>query len=191
MRPEDHLFMARTHLREIPAAAPPPGCLLRTYRPGDELPWLALIRAAYGGAWGEETFERCVRSDEAFRPERLILAESAGRLAGTAGAFQKLTYGDQTGYMHMLAVHPDSQGLGIGSALLSRCLEYFRDQGWLNAVLDTDRHRLPAIRLYLRYGFLPLPETADELDEWRRILPALGYAGMVERLRQGVVASNK
>ncbi len=188
MRPEDHLFMARTHLREISPAAPPPDCLLRTYRPGDEIPWLALVRAVYGGKWGEDTFERCVRADEAFRPERLFLAESAGRLVGTAGAFQKLAYGDQTGYVHMLAVEAESQGKGIGSALLARCLEYFRDMGWRNAVLDTDRHRLPAIRLYLRSGFLPLPETLDELEEWRRILPALGYAGMAERLRQGVVA---
>ena len=122
MRPQDHLFMARTHLREIPAAPLPAGCLARTYRSGDEIPWLALIRAAYGGEWGEDAFERCVRSDEAFRPERLLLAESAGRVVGAAGAFQKLLYGDRTGYVHMMAVSPDAQRRGLGAALLCRCL---------------------------------------------------------------------
>lgn len=187
MPAQDHLFMARTHLRDIPAAILPEGCLLRPYRPGDEAGWLALIRAAYGGEWGDDAFERCVGSDESFRPGRLILAESGGRIVGTVGAFQKLLYGDRTGYVHMMAVHPDRQRRGLGAALLCRCLAQFRDAGWRDAVLDTEQRRLPAIRLYLRHDFLPLPETPDELDAWRRILPPLGYDAMAERLRQGVV----
>lgn len=187
MLPRDHLFMARTHLRDLPFAPAPGGFALRTYRSGDEIAWLALIRAAYGGEWGDDAFERCVRSDETFRPERLILAESGGGIVGAVGAFQKLIYGEHTGYVHMLAVGPGFQRRGLGAALLSRCLTRFRDEGRREAVLDTEQGRLPAIRLYLHFGFLPLPETPDELDAWRRILPPLGYARMAERLRQGVV----
>lgn len=189
MPSQDHLFMARVHLRDIPSAQPPPGCELRTYRPGDEAAWLALIRAAYGGEWGDDSFERCVRADEAFRPDRLILAESDGRIVATVGAFQKLLYGDRTGYVHMMAVSPDWQRRGLGAALLCRCLEMFRDADWRDAVLDTEQGRLPAIRLYLRFGFLPLPETPEELDAWRRILPPLGYAPLAQRLKQGVVCA--
>lgn len=178
-----HLFMVRPHLRQVPAPAPPEGVTLRSFRYGDEQEWLEVIQSAYGGTWAADTFERCVRSDEAFRPARLLMAVAGGRIVGVAGAFQKAIHGDRTGYIHMMAVRPEFQRKGIGGALVRGCLAYFRDQGWRDAVLDTDASRLGAVRLYLAHGFLPFAETPEEMATWRETLGEVGHAEMAQRLR--------
>lgn len=178
-----HLFMMRPHLRGIPTPAPPPDVTLRTFRYGDESDWLEVIQSGYGGLWSADAFERCVRSDEAFRPERVLMAVGGGRILGVVGAFQKIIHGDRTGYIHMMAVRREHQRRGIGAALLRRGLEYFRDQAWLNAVLDTDASRLPAVRLYLDHGFLPFPETVEEMETWRSALTELDRREMAQGLR--------
>jgi len=175
--------MLRPHLRDLLPPAPPAGVTLRSFRAGDEAAWLDVIRAGYGGEWAPDTFERCIRSDESFRPERLQLAERNGRLIGVAGAFHKVIHGDHAGYLHMMAVRPEERRSGIGTALLRACLASFREQGRREVVLDTDASRLPAVRLYLRHGFLPFPETAAEMESWRGVLAEAGYGGIIKRLR--------
>jgi mycothiol synthase len=163
--------MRRAELEGVPEPVLPDGVFaLRTYRPGDESAWIDVIRRGYGGEWGEEAFERCVRSDDAFLPERLFFATHAERLVGTAGAFQKLFHGDRTGYVHMMAVLPEFRHRGLGTALLRVCLRYFKSQGWQDAVLDTEEGRLDAIRLYLQNGFAPYPELPGDDARWAEVL---------------------
>jgi mycothiol synthase len=45
---------------------------------------------------------------------------------------------------------------------MSRILEDFRDRGYRDAVLETDDFRLPAIKVYLRFGFVPVYEVKGE-----------------------------
>jgi ribosomal protein S18 acetylase RimI-like enzyme len=173
-----HLFMRRADLDRVPEPVLPPGPFsLRTYRPGDEKAWLEIIRGAYGGEWGDDAFERCVRSDEAFLPERLFFVTWNGRPIGTAGAFQKLFHGDRTGYVHMMAVLPDFRKRGLGAALLNACLSYFSAQGWRDAVLDTESARVEAIRLYLRNGFSPFAEIPGDEARWADVLRRIGVSG--------------
>jgi len=182
MSQTSHLFMIRSHLGAIPRCVLPSGFALRTYQRGDEAAWLRVIRSATGETWPEDAFDKCVLSDVAFREERLFFVTHDGELAGTAGAFQKLCHGAQTGYVHMVAVLPRFQRCGLGGALLCECLKYFARQGWRDAVLDTDTSRLPAIRLYLAHGFVPLPENNKELKSWQRVLPLSGRKDLVATL---------
>ena len=111
-------------------------------------------------------------SEESFRPERLFFAVTeTGRPVATAGALQKLPHGDRTGYLHMMAVLPEFRRRGLGTALLRRCLVYFREQGWRDAALDTEVSRLEAIRLYLADGFVPAPEIEEDVRELARRSP--------------------
>lgn len=173
MRPI-HLFMRRADLSAVPAPLlPAGGFALRTFREGDESSWLEIIRGSYEGDWGPDSFARCIRGDAAFLPERLFFATHNNRPVGVAGAFQKLIHGDRTGYVHMMAVLPAHRRRGLGTALLCACLQYFRAQGWSDAVLDTENTRLDAIRLYLRNGFLPMPEIPGDEERWAEVLRQL------------------
>jgi mycothiol synthase len=148
---------------------------LRSCCAGDEAAWLDIIRRSYGGAWPDDAFQRHILSEESFRPERLLfVVAEAGRPVATAAAIQKLVHGDRTGYLHMMAVLPEFRRRGLGTALLRRCLIYFREQGWRDAALDTEVSRPEAIRLYLANGFVPAPEIEEDVATWRAILIALG-----------------
>jgi len=139
-----------------------------------------------GGDWPEDAFQRHVLADASFRPERLLfIAQDGGPCVATAGAFQNLFHGDRTGYVHMMAVLPEFRRRGLGTALLRRCLLYFREQGWRDAVLDTDVTRLPAIRLYLANRFEPFPEVEADVEKWRAVLAALGMSGLSATLKPG------
>ena len=182
MSQTSHLFMIRPHLGVLPKPVLPADFELRTYQPGDEAVWLRIIRSATGEAWPEDAFDKCVRSDVAFRADRLFFVARDGEQVGTAGAFQKLCHGDRTGYVHMVAVLPRFQRCGLGSALLCHCLRHFARQGWHDAVLDTDTSRLSAIRLYLAHGFVPFPENNMERKSWQQVLPLLGRQDLVAEL---------
>ena len=196
-----HLFMIRPDLERIAPPLLPEGFTFRTYRPGDETAWLEVIRGGYGGDWPEDAFQRFVLSDASFRAERLFFiaqdggpfdsapgrpafgsdaqarrehGRTGGPCVAVGGAFQNLLHGDRTGYVHMMAVLPEFRRRGLGAALLRKCLLYFREQGWRDAVLDTEATRLPAIRLYLANGFEPFPEVEADVAKWQSVLSELG-----------------
>jgi ribosomal protein S18 acetylase RimI-like enzyme len=179
-----HLFMVRPNLDHVLPAVLPQDFNFRSCCAGDETAWLDIIRRSYGGDWPEDAFQQHMLSEESFRPERLLFVVSdGGRPVATAGAIQKLIHGDHTGYLHMMAVLPEFRRRGLGTALLRRCLSYFREQGWRDAALDTEVSRPDAIRLYLANGFVPAPEIEEDVANWRAVLIALGRADFAEKLR--------
>jgi ribosomal protein S18 acetylase RimI-like enzyme len=59
----------------------------------------------------------------------------------------------------MIAVDPEHQDAGVGTALMERALAHIRSQGIELAVVATggDPGHAPARALYERLGFTPLP----------------------------------
>jgi len=181
-----HLFMVRPSLDHVPPPVLPENFSLRSCRAGDEAAWLDIIRRSYGGDWPDDAFQRYMLSEESFRPERLFFAVTeTGRPVAAAGALKKLLHGDRTGYLHMLAVLPEFRRCGLGTALLRRCLICFREQGWRDAVLDTEVSRPEAIRLYLAAGFVPAPEIEEDVTAWRAVLTAMGRSALAEKQSVG------
>jgi len=175
--------MVRSNLDHVPPPVLPERFSLRTHRAGDEAAWLQIIRLSYGGHWPDDAFQRHMLSEESFQPERLIFVTAeTGRPVAAAGALQKLVHGDRTGYLHMMAVLPEFRRRGLGTALLGQCLTYFREQGWRNAVLDTEVSRPEAISLYLANGFVPAPEIEADVASWRTVLVARGRSDLAMRL---------
>lgn len=71
----------------------------------------------------------------------------------------KLDRDHRLGEIWMVAVDPDHQHRGIGSALTEVATDWIRDSGLLIAVIDTggDVSHSPARRTYEKAGFKPLP----------------------------------
>ena len=55
------------------------------------------------------------------------------------------------------AVNPDIQGKGIGSKLISHCIEKARQQGATHLFLESNRKCAAAVHLYAKYGFREIP----------------------------------
>src|SRR5207248_4802613 len=93
------------------------------------------------------------------------LLNAFGQAIGTGTAwFNDNFEGKSFGRVHWLAILPEFQGRGLGKPLLTAICSRLRDLGHERAYLTTSTQRIPAIRLYLRFGFVPLirdePENA-------------------------------
>jgi mycothiol synthase len=83
------------------------------------------------------------------RPELSVVAEREGRVAGFALVRD---HGERVAYVDLLAVHPDSAGKGLGSALLRTAYAGTAQAGFRSGRLGVASDNPNAIRLYARVG---------------------------------------
>jgi GNAT superfamily N-acetyltransferase len=168
--------MKRDALAAIPQAPLPQGFSIRRYRPGDRDTWVAVYSAAEPFIpITPEVFDREFHGDEAgLRARMLFLCAPDGRAIGTSTAwYDDLNHDPAAGRIHWVAILPEFQGRGLAKPLLSASLRRLRALGHRHAYLITSTARIPAITLYLRYGFRPVPRTEAESAAWAACAPRL------------------
>lgn len=103
-------------------------------------------RRSFGPIWhnSRETLELAYR-----QAALATVAESEGEIVG----YQISTALQQGGHLARLAVDPDFQRRGIGSALLDDLLAQFSRRGATNLTVNTQRDNRASIALYERFGF--------------------------------------
>jgi dTDP-4-amino-4,6-dideoxy-D-galactose acyltransferase len=80
----------------------------------------------------------------------VLLADLDGKIAG----YVTCRLGpSQAGSIELIAVDPDSQGIGTGQRLLVSALHYFRSHGMISARVVTQGRNLKSQRLYQRCAF--------------------------------------
>jgi GNAT superfamily N-acetyltransferase len=89
----------------------------------------------------------------------VLVAEAEGAIAGYIA--YTLNHAEQTGVVELLAVHPDHQNRGIGTALNRVALERMRESGMKLATLGTggDPGHEPARRAYEKAGYVAFPQV--------------------------------
>jgi ribosomal protein S18 acetylase RimI-like enzyme len=95
-----------------------------------------------------------------------------------AASICAVKHGEDQGYIHMVAAHPDFRGRGIGHAMLAHALEKLEARSCTYSILTTDDFRLAAIKTYLDAGFRPVLWTDPESDQrarWDAVIAQLGY----------------
>jgi ribosomal protein S18 acetylase RimI-like enzyme len=109
----------------------------------------------------------------------VLVAVDGGRIVGTVmlRSEGQVVAGPDEAEIRALAVAPDGQGRGTGSALLRAALERAARDGVRHIVLLTQPEMLPAQRLYQRAGFCRLPDR-----DWS---PAPGVELLAYGLRLG------
>ena len=165
------LTMIRPGLEGIPFFDLPKGFSLRWYQPGDDRCWFEIHRRAdRENVITPDLFRRKFGSDEGELGRRqAYLVAPDESVIGTASAwFDRDFEGGQYGRVHYVAILPEYQGRGLSKPLLAKVCTRLRELGHERAYLTTSTGRLRAIRLYLRFGFVPLirsPEDAKALQE--------------------------
>ena len=95
-----------------------------------------------------------------------------------AASICAVKHGEEQGYIHMVAAHPDFRSLGIGHAMLACALEKLEARNCTYSILTTDDFRLPAIKTYLDAGFRPVlrdDPDSDQRARWDAVIAKLGY----------------
>ena len=85
-----------------------------------------------------------------------------------------------------IAADPDHWGLGLGGCVLANALRFTRKLEKRHVYLLTDDFRTPAIKTYLKLGFVPDLSHPSYEDRWLKVLAALGssyekYTSLVKR----------
>jgi GNAT superfamily N-acetyltransferase len=161
--------MVRGDLEGLPRHALPEGFVIRPYAPGDELAWVRIQSAAdaynvivadlFRAQFGDDTRELGRRL--------FMLEDPRGTAIGTAAAwFGGARRGPEAGRVHWVAIHPAHQGRGLAKPLMSRVCLALRDLGHERAFLTTSTARVPAIALYLSFGFVPEIAGPQDAAAW-------------------------
>ena len=89
----------------------------------------------------------------------ILVAELDGIVVGFIAS--TLDHQEKTGGIWLLAVHPDHQNRGIGTALNAAALAQMRANGMTLAVVNTggDPGHAPARRTYEKAGYTALPQV--------------------------------
>src|SRR5262245_43658372 len=174
------VMMSRDDLENIPQFALPTPYQARCYQPGDEESWLKIQIEAdkFSDFLTPELFAGDFGTDPQILAERqFYLLDQLGAAIGTATGWSYDGYRDPSyGRIHWVAILPEYQGQGLAKPLMTLVCNRLKALGHRRAYLDTSTVRVPAINLYLSFGFVPEISTPEDLQVWRELVPHLKYA---------------
>ena len=90
----------------------------------------------------------------------IYMAVVSGLAAGTVAL---IPAGDSVLELTKMAVSPEFQGMGIGDALMVRCIEHARNSGVHTIWLESHTKLAPALSLYRKHGFVETPKDPNSL----------------------------
>ncbi len=166
------IFMVRDDLLGIPDTSLPDEFELRNYHKGDEENWFRIYKAAdkYNKIYSS-MFKEYFGADEVKlgRRQFYIINKDKEAIATATSWYNDDYHGEQIGRVHWVAVHPEYQGNGLAKPLLANVLSRLKQLGHEKCYLRTLHVRVPAIRLYLSFGFRPDIRTEEDKKIWLEI----------------------
>lgn len=127
----------------------------------------------YNPGWRLDEFPALENARSYVRDGVMLLAYAGGRLAGSIAltdnpsgedggeAFQDTLKEPGIWYIHVLAVHPEFQRMGVGARLLAAAEELARQSGVHALRLYVWEHNTPAVRAYEKAGFACIQQGVD------------------------------
>jgi DNA-binding MarR family transcriptional regulator/GNAT superfamily N-acetyltransferase len=94
---------------------------------------------------------------ENYNPEkdRFWFAEANGTMIG---AIAIVGHSAQKAQLRWFILHPQFRGIGLGSTLLSKAMQYCREKKFQKVFLETTEDQKAAIRMYIKAGFRKVAE---------------------------------
>lgn len=162
------LKLKRNDLENLPPIELPVGFTLRHFVDGDERAWERLVLGI-----GVCNFNESIRNHRFFKPERVKFICFNDEPVATATAW--LDENNETvGYVHMVGANSEYKGKGLGYQVTNAVLHHMKTEGKISAALATDDFRLPAIKIYLKLGFLPELTHESHYERWQTVYEKLG-----------------
>jgi GNAT superfamily N-acetyltransferase len=174
------LELVRPNLELLPDVSFPPGYSLRWFRAGDAAHWLRIHHDADPfNEISPELFTRQFGTDLRWLEQcQCFVQDSIGRVIGTGTAWPETgREGGSWGRVYWLAILRQFQGRGLGKPLLAAVCQRLREQGYTRACVITSTGRLPAVGLYLRFGFQPQIRGVGDQIVWDQVFAALRERG--------------
>jgi len=162
-------------LNTPPAVRLPPGYTLRTYQPGDEPRFYQVMELAGWPGWNGDRLRPWLLR---MLPEGWFMAvhEESSEIAATAMALHDHTWLHPfCGELGWVAGDPAHAGQGLGLAVCAAVTARFMAVGYCQIHLYTEDFRLPALKTYLKLGYIPFLSTPEMPERWRTICAQLRW----------------
>lgn len=173
------LLLQRNSLEDIPCFDLPAGFRFVFYRPGDRDAWIEIEKSAKEFESFEQGMESWNRyyagKDEELINRMVFIENDEGTKVATASAFYDIYGRDKSGagWVHWVAVKREYQGKGLSKPLISYVLNQMRRLGYTHAKIPTQTNTWLACKIYLDFGFMPIPENALHSHTGWRIIKTL------------------
>lgn len=138
----------------------PPEISIRPIRPSDNKELAAIVRdtlSEFGAAKpGTVFFDPTTDAlFELFRTPKSVyyVAEKEGKILGGGGIFPTEGLPEETCELVKMYLLPEARGIGLGRALIEKCLETAREFGFKQIYLETLDELHLALKIYARFGF--------------------------------------
>ena len=176
LTPQLAMLASLEDIGEDTEIALPEGYSLREFSEcdGGEAAWDRIIAESFKDP--SISFEKLMRGDPEYRPDRVLFICCGDEPVATASAWYLKEFGEDFGVIHMVGALSGHSGRGLGVAVVKAAMRKLKREGRHFARLTTDDFRLPAIKSYLRLGFKPVIVDANQPERWKRIYAILGWA---------------
>lgn len=172
-------------LDDIPSIPLPEGFHFSFYQPGDRDSWIKIEMSAKELSsfdQGVEVWNKYFGGREDLLVNRMVFVENdAGDKVATATAYIDITGRDSSGsgWLHWVAVRRDFQGRGLSKPLISFVLNVMRELGYVHGKIPTQSTSWVACKIYLDFGFRPIPQNAvNSRDGWRIVKALTGHPAL-------------
>jgi len=162
-------------LNAPPAVRLPLGYALRTYRRGDEARFYRIMELAGWPGWNDEKLRPWLSR---IPPESwfMVVHEESNEIVATAMALYDHSELHPSGVeLGWVAGDPAHADKGLGMAVCAAVTARLIEAGHRNIHLYTEHWRLPALKTYLKLGYVPFLHRPEMLERWRAICAQLQW----------------
>lgn len=181
--------MIRKNMENIPQFSVLKSFAIRKYRQGEGHIWTRIQRAAerYINIDDELFIRQFKRDLLAMEDRSFFLTTDAGEEIGTITAWwQPDMNGKNWGQIHWVAIHPDYQGYGLSKPMMSVAMTRLK-QSHKRCFLDTSTRRIPAIKVYLDFGFIPDFSLKNSREAWAEVASVLEHPVLAQLESQNLL----
>lgn len=178
-------LMLERDLNNLPQFSLPAGYRFVFFGPGDRDAWIDIEISAKELSdyeQGVEVWNRYYGGNEDMLVNRMVFVENEkGEKVATATAYFDITGRDTSGdgWLHWVAVRRQYQGKGLSKPLISHVLGIMRGLGYTRAKIPTQTTTWLACKIYLDFGFRPIPKNAvTSRDGWRIVKALTGHEAL-------------
>ena len=174
-KPQLQMTWPASRLTEPPVWTVPEGYVLRTYRPGDDPEFFRLMDRAGFKGWDMQTLQPWLQK---LLPDGFffVVHRESGNLVATAMATHNPSglhpFGGELGWLAGDSAH---RGKGLGYVVCAAVTCRLLEAGYKRIYLNTDDWRLPALKTYLKLGWVPFLFQDDMPGRWKAVCETLGW----------------
>jgi GNAT superfamily N-acetyltransferase len=167
------MIWPKDRLNHPPTWTMPEGYSLRTFRTGDEEAYISLMKLAGFSYWGPDHLKNVLKTA---LPEGVffIVHDATQKIVATTVATHNPTplhpFGGELGWV---AGDPEHKGKGLGYITCAAVTKRYLDAGYSDIYLLTDDFRLPALKTYLKLGWIPYLHLPEMQGRWEKICEQL------------------